>query len=230
FIVAIPPTATHEILNLSYYTAIILLIVYGLCLLFQLLTHTWYYLTEEDQGPEFTSIISFTVLLMVSAIVGLCGEFLVSSLGDIMTSVGLTKTFVGLILLPAVSKASECVTAATVAMKNEMQSLINTTAARSLQTALFITPFLVVLGWIIGQPMTLFFEVFQTVILFVSVLILNFLIQHGESNWFTGVLLLATYVIIVIACYFYPDLPEPSWVVRYPKSFASTELRTRETY
>ncbi|CAG8611132.1 5395_t:CDS:2 [Paraglomus occultum] len=211
FSVAIPPTADYEVVNLSHYTAIVLLIVYGLYLLFQLKTHVHLYVTEDedDQEPELTLLISLLLLAGVTVIVALCGEFLVSSIEGITESLGLTKTFVGLILLPIVGNAAEHVTAITVAMKNKMQLAIGVAAGSSLQIALFVTPFLVVLGWIIGQPMTLFFEVFETVLLFVSVLIMNYLIQDGKSNWLEGALLLATYVIIAIAFYFYPDPPSP---------------------
>ena len=42
-----------------------------------------------------------------------------------------------------------------------------------MQIALLVTPFLVILGWIIGQPMTLHFETFETVVFFLSVLVVN---------------------------------------------------------
>ncbi|CAG8560463.1 5211_t:CDS:2 [Paraglomus brasilianum] len=207
FSVSIPATQDYEIINLSHYTAIVLLVVYGLYLLFQLKTHTELYLTEDEdeQEPELTLPVAMLLLAGVTVIVAVCGDFLVSSIEGITESLGLTKTFVGLILLPIVGNAAEHVTAITVAMKNKMQLAIGVAAGSSLQIALFVTPFLVVLGWIIDQPMTLFFEVFETVLLFVSVLIMNYLIQDGKSNWLEGALLLATYIIIAIAFYFYPD-------------------------
>ena len=42
-----------------------------------------------------------------------------------------------------------------------------------MQIALLVTPFLVILGWIIGQDMTLHFETFETVVFFLSVLVVN---------------------------------------------------------
>ena len=141
------------------------------------------YLTEDEdeQEPELTLPVAMLLLAGVTVIVAVCGDFLVSSIEGITESLGLTKTFVGLILLPIVGNAAEHVTAITVAMKNKMQLAIGVAAGSSLQIALFVTPFLVVLGWIIDQPMTLFFEVFETVLLFVSVLIMNYLIQVSES-------------------------------------------------
>ena len=86
--------------------------------------------------------------------------------------------------------AAEHVSAVTFAMKNKMNLSINIAISSSLQIGLFVTPVLVIAGWIFGQPMTLFFENFETVILFASVLIVNYLIQDGVSNWLEGTLLL----------------------------------------
>ena len=74
-----------------------------------------------------------------------------------------------------------------------------------MQIALFVTPFMVILGWIIGQPMTLNFEGFETVVFFLSVLVVNYLIQDGKSNYLEGCMCLGTYIIIAIAFFVYPE-------------------------
>ena len=55
-----------------------------------------------------------------------------------------------------------------------------------MQIALLVTPFLVVLGWIMGQPMTLHFETFETVVFFLSVLVVSYVIADGKSNYLEG--------------------------------------------
>ncbi|CAG8491840.1 3818_t:CDS:2 [Paraglomus brasilianum] len=198
-----------EVVGLSHYTAIVLLIVYVLYLLFQLKTHAYLYTTnEESERPELPLAVSVILLAVATVIVAACSEFLVSSIEGITESLGLPKIFVGLILLPVVGNAAESMTAISAAIENKMQLAIGIAAGSSLQIALFVTPFLVVLGWIINQPMTLSFDLFETILLSVSVLIMNYLIQDGKSNWLEGALLLATYAIIAIAFYFYPaDIP-----------------------
>lgn len=86
--------------------------------------------------------------------------------------------------------AAEHVSAVTFAMKDKMNLCIGIAVSSSLQIGLLVTPALVLAGWAIDQPMSLFFEDFETVILFASVLIVNYLIQDGRSNWLEGVLLL----------------------------------------
>lgn len=211
--------APSSILNISHGTAVVLLIIYALYLFFQLKTHKHIYQDvkpegEESEGPEeseepqLTRSVAIILLAVITVAVAFSAEYLVGSIEGIVESSGLNKTFVGLILLPIVGNAAEHVTAVTVAMKDKMDLAINVAAGSSMQIALFVTPLLVVIGWIINQPMTLFFELFETVVLFISVLITNYLIQDGESNWLEGAMLLATYTIIALALYFYPE-PKP---------------------
>ena len=82
--------------------------------------------------------------------------------------------------------AAEHVTAVVVALKGKMDLAVNVAIGSSLQIALFVTPFLVILGWIMGQNMSLHFEGFETVIFFLSVLVVNYLIQDGKSNYLEG--------------------------------------------
>jgi Ca2+:H+ antiporter len=71
--------------------------------------------------------------------------------------------------------------------------------------AIFITPFVVLLGWIMGKEMSLYFNIFETVALFVTAFVVNFLVLDGRSNYLEGSLLIAAYVIIATASFFYPD-------------------------
>ncbi|KAF9986618.1 hypothetical protein BGZ75_001608 [Mortierella antarctica] len=197
---------TANIQHLSYGTSIVLLIVYILYLVFQLKTHTHLYATgaEEQEEPVLPLWLGIALLVAVTVVVAICAEFLVGSIEGLSTAWNLSPTFIGLILLPIVGNAAEHVTAVSVAMKNKMDLAIGVAIGSSMQIALFVTPLMVIIGWISGHHMTLFFNTFETCVLFVSVLIVNYLIQDGESNWLEGVMLLSTYVIIAIAIYFYP--------------------------
>jgi len=50
--------------------------------------------------------------------------------------------------------------------------------------------------------MTLQFGSFETLVTFLAVLVANFIIQDGESNWLEGAMLLITYGIIALAFLF----------------------------
>ncbi|KAI7857425.1 calcium/proton exchanger [Circinella umbellata] len=196
------------ILNLSHGTALVLLVVYGLSLLFQLKTHRALYDAgdEDDDDEEPQTTIGFSVfsLVVIAGLVAIHADFLVGAIEGVVESWEVNETFVGVILLPIIGNAAEHVSSVTFAMKNKMNLSINIAVSSSLQIGLFVTPVLVIAGWIFGQPMSLFFEDFETVVLFSSVLIVNYLIQDGRSNWLEGTLLLASYTIIAMAFWFHP--------------------------
>lgn len=202
-----------NILVLSRGTAIIMLFLYCLYLYFQLKTHAHLFDAEaqdgeegEDKEPEILGPIPATVaLVLITVLVAVCAEYLVDSIDSIVASSGISKTFIGLILLPIVGNAAEHVTAVVVAYKDKMDLAIGVAIGSSLQIALFVTPFLVILGWILGQPMTLHFQGFETVVFFLSVLVVNYLIQDGKSNYLEGFMCLGTYLIIAIAFWVYPE-------------------------
>ncbi|KAK0850952.1 Vacuolar calcium ion transporter [Friedmanniomyces endolithicus] len=202
------------VLILSRGTAIVMLILYCLYLVFQLKTHSQLFDAEaQDEGgdgkekePEILSPVAAGIcLVLVTLLVAVCAEYLVGSIDAIVQSAGISKTFIGLVLLPIVGNAAEHVTACVVAWKDKMDLAIGVAIGSSMQIALFVTPFLVILGWIMGEEMTLRFQSFETVVFFLSVLVVNYLIQDGKSNYLEGCMCLGTYVIIALAFYIYPD-------------------------
>jgi Ca2+:H+ antiporter len=202
----------HGVLVLSRGTSIVLLIIYVLYLVFQLKTHAEFFEenpseleAEDHHDSNLEPVEAVTLLLVVTIAVAFCAEYLVDSIDAIVVETGISKTFIGLILLPIVGNAAEHVTAVVVAMKDKMNLAIGVAIGSSMQIALFLTPFLVVLGWIIDQPMSLYFSTFETAVLFVSVFICNYLILDGESNWLEGAMLIATYLIVALAFYVYPE-------------------------
>lgn len=163
---------------------------------------------EEEHAPEAEISRTTAVLLLLcsTGLVALCAEFMVGSINAVVSSgSGLSEAFIGLILLPIVGNAAEHVTAVTVAMKNKMDLAIGVALGSSIQIAIFVTPFIVILGWIMNKEMSLYFTLFETVSMFVSAFIVNFLVLDGRSNYLEGALLCAAYVIIAVAAFFYPD-------------------------
>lgn len=203
-----------QVLVLSRGTAVIMLILYCLYLVFQLKTHAHLFDAEaqeeggdgEEKEPEILGPVAAGVcLVLVTVLVAVCAEYLVDSIDSIVSTTGISKTFIGLVLLPIVGNAAEHVTACVVAWKDKMDLAIGVAIGSSMQIALFVTPFLVILGWIIGEEMTLHFQSFETVVFFLSVLVVNYLIGDGKSNYLEGCMCLGTYIIIALAFYVYPD-------------------------
>ncbi|KAI9780271.1 MAG: hypothetical protein M1839_006831 [Geoglossum umbratile] len=162
-------------------------------------------LEEEEVLPELSILTAFITLAISTALVAICAEFMVGSIDALSASSKISKNFIGLILIPIVGNAAEHATAITVAIKDKMDLAIGVAVGSSMQIALLVIPLVVVIGWIMHiDEMTLYFDGFQIAVLFVAVLLVNYLIQDGKSHWLEGVLLMSTYLIISIAAWFYP--------------------------
>lgn len=155
---------------------------------------------------------AIVLLLVVTGLVAVCAEFLVGSINYLVDNTSVSEAFVGLIILPIVGNAAEHVTAVTVASKNKMDLAIGVAVGSSIQIAIFVTPVIVLLGWILGKDMSLYFNLFETISLFVSAFIVNFLVLDGRSNYLEGALLIAAYVIIALAAFFYPSSAQQSTI------------------
>ncbi|KAK4544358.1 hypothetical protein LTR36_004249 [Oleoguttula mirabilis] len=162
---------------------------------------------EEDEGetPQLSKIGAVVTLAISTVFIALCAEFMVSAINAVSKSV--SQEFIGLILLPIVGNAAEHATAVTVAIKDKMDLSIGVAVGSSLQIALLVLPIMVLLSWFgVGKPeeLTLSFDVFQVVCLFIAIILVNYVIQDGKSHWLEGIMLQVTYLIIALSAWFYP--------------------------
>ncbi|MDB9437099.1 Ca(2)/H antiporter [Dolichospermum sp. UHCC 0315A] len=199
--------------NLSLAVAVVLILVYGLTLLFSMKTHAYLYdVGVADIEEEAEAVVHKKpnvwlwsgVLLVCTLLVAFESELLVGSLEVATSQLGLSALFTGVILVPIIGNAAEHATAVTVAMKNKMDLAMSVAVGSSMQIALFVAPVLVIAGWATGQPMDLDFNPFELVAVAVSVLIANSISSDGKSNWLEGTLLLAAYTVLGFAFYFHP--------------------------
>ena len=171
---------------------------------------------EDEEEPQLHFTVAIATLTISTVIIALCAEFMVDSIDAITKDGGLSEEFVGLILLPIVGNAAEHATAVTVAIKDKMDLAIGVAVGSSMQVALFLIPLLVIIGWGMGiDAMNLSFDIFQVAVLFVSVLLVNYLIADGKSHWLEGLLLICLYFIIAVCswCKSPPRPPSQKWVL-----------------
>jgi Ca2+:H+ antiporter len=196
--------------KLSIAVAIILIVVYGLTLVFSLKTHSYLYevslvdldIKTHSHQPDLRLWVS--ILVMSTLAVAYESEMFVGVVEEATKGLGLTPLFTGVILLPLVGGAAEYVTAVGVAMKNNMDLSVSVAMGSSLLVALLMAPMLVLVGYAIGQPMDLNFNPFEVVAVAVAVIVASLVSLDGRSDWLEGVLLLATYLILASAFYFLP--------------------------
>ena len=63
----------------------------------------------------------------------------------------------------------------------------------SIQTALFNAPLVVLIGWALGKPMDLNFEIFMVALLLISILVVCNFLRDGECNYLEGALLIVSF-------------------------------------
>jgi Ca2+:H+ antiporter len=217
-----PELHAHEH-GVSVGTAVILLGVYGLGLLFTLRTHSHIFSrspsrSEEDprgiagvHGGHWSTRKSITILLIASVGIAVVAELLVGSAETMAHKLGWNRIFVGVILLAIIGNAAEHSTALLLARRNDMDTAMTITYQSSVQIALFVTPALVLIsaamaGIGVGksQQLDLVFSPMEVIAVMLTVLIVVFMNMNGETNWFEGVMLLALYAILAIAFFYIP--------------------------
>jgi len=190
------------VMNLSHAAAVILIALYGLFLLFQLRTHQELFATDgthEHESAKMSQKESIILLLGATILLGWMAEILVHSISDGAESLNLSPLFIGVILLPFFGNAAEHFTAVTVAKRDKMDLSFAIAVGSSTQIAVFVAPLMILLAWLTGVPLSFEFGLFETIAVFLSVLIANAIASDGKSNWLEGAMLLGTYAIMAAA-------------------------------
>ena len=188
-----------SIVKLSRYAAIVLLVMYGLALLFQLKTHAYIFDAEESdhhEDPTMTNKDAWTLLILATILVGWMAEILVHSIDSAATELKMPTLFIGVILLPFFGNAAEHFTAVIVAGKDKMDLSLAIAIGSSVQIAVFVAPLMVIFAWVMGVDLSLEFGPLETAATFLSVLVANSILRDGSTNWFEGAMLLACYTIL----------------------------------
>lgn len=204
--------------NLSLAIAVVLLATYGAMLVFSLITHKQLFVGgEADIGDDkvgnaddahteapWSVRKAVGVLLGATVAVAWVSEFLVGAVEAAQHSLGVTETFVGVIIVAIVGNAAEHSTAITMALKNKMDLALGIAVGSSLQIALFVAPVLVFASYAFPHQLNLEFTMPEIVAVVMAAFVTDQIAGDGESNWLEGVQLLALYLILGVLFYFLP--------------------------
>ncbi|EAQ88225.1 hypothetical protein CHGG_04844 [Chaetomium globosum CBS 148.51] len=205
-------------IEISRSTAVLLMIAYLIYIFFQSQTHHGIYdaifVADEERDADkhlerkhhrltFTECcIALTVAIALVTIIAIA---LVDQIHYLVEERGVSDAFVGLILIPLVEKAAEHLTAIDEAYDNQMNFALSHVLGATLQTALFNAPLVVIVGWGLGKPMGLNFEVFDVVVLLLAILTVGNFLRDQKSNYLEGALCVLVYVGIAVAALYYPN-------------------------
>jgi len=206
FLVILPTTLggyegmdNEKVLLISRIGSIFMLFVYIFFVYFQLFTHNSLLKIEEpQQTPEMGRLISTLGVICSFLLVLIYSAFFVSSIDGFSNKMNISKTFIGMILLPIFGNGAEHITAVTLASKRRMDLALGIGIGSAIQVALFVTPLVTLIGWMMGTGMTLFYPNNQITFFIFSIFVVVLCIINGRCNWLGGLLLLSSYFLISI--------------------------------
>ena len=188
--------------------AILLIVGYGLGLLFSLKTHREFFVGAEhaaDGELVWPIRLALVTLAVVTVLVALVSEIFVESVQKAAETFGLSELFIGFIVVALVGGAAEMAVAFSAARKNRLDLSVGIALGSASQIALFVSPVLVLLSYVIGpKPMDLQFWQGAVVMIFLATLVAAFITSGGRSAWFVGVLLLLIYSVFAFTLYLWP--------------------------
>ncbi len=199
----------EQLLNIGI--AVVLLLAYGLYLVFALRTHPGAFagVDQEEahhEGKQWGLPRAIGSLLAASVLAAWMSEILVGAAEGTGKALGMSQTFIGIVFLAIVGGAAESGSAVTMARKNKMDLSVGIALGSSIQIALFVAPVLVLASYFIApQPLDLSFNRGEVGSLFLGVLIGTMVCGDGQSNWYKGVQLVTVYVILALMFYFMPE-------------------------
>lgn len=203
FLITSPSSNLAHGKSLSVMVAIIMFLTYISLLLFVFRTHKHLYTEELGHEAKWSMKKSVSVLLGSTIGIGYLSEILVGAIEPTVHNLGWTELFIGGIVIAIIGNAAEHASAIVMALKNRMDLTMQIAIGSATQITMFVVPLLVFFGLLVGQDMNLIFTTFELVTVVLSVIIVNIVIQDGESNWFEGMQLLSAYAIIGAAFYLY---------------------------
>ncbi len=207
---SIPAIFTHtvkpDLLNKSGYESLsigiacLMIIIYIFSLFFSFYTHKDLYGTVHEEAAESKWSLKKSIIMVLGAtgLIAFMSELLVSSVEPMTEHIGISKFFIGIILIPIIGNAAEHSTAILMAVKNKMDIAVEIALGSSLQIILFVAPVLIFIS-LLFTPMSIVFNEFELVSLIVAVIIANKVSSDGESNWLEGLQLIAVYAIIALS-------------------------------
>jgi Ca2+:H+ antiporter len=211
------PTDTirqEKLLNLGI--AVLLLLAYGLYLLFSLKTHpkTFASVKKKSRGDDehheekpWGMPRAIGSLVGASVLAAWMSEVLVGAAEGTGKALRMSDVFIGIVFLAIVGGAAESGSAIAMGRKNKADLSVGIALGSSIQIALFVAPVLVLASYFIAPaPLELSFGRAEVGSLFIAVLLGTVVCGDGHANWYKGVQLITLYAIFALMFYFMPEL------------------------
>lgn len=141
----------------------------------------------------------FVITLCISAM----SDILVDTIDGFAQRARLSQVFTSMVIVPFFSNVAEQVSAVLFAYRNEMDLCVGVTVGSAIQVMTFVLPGCVLIGMVVDRSMTLYFHGYETVCLFLAVIVVASVLQGGTTNWLVGTTLIGIYIMIATGFWFH---------------------------
>jgi len=185
---------------LSIWTGAALLVCYGGYILYSF-SMPGQKLEDEAGSARWSTREAVAVLAVTAVATGIVSEVLVDSIKPTVESLGVPRSFVGLILVPFVGNVAEHFSAVRLAYRNRVDFSMAIAYGSGIQIALGASGIAVFSSILLGDELSLVFDPLQLAALGAAALVATLVARGGETNWLEGLQLVAIYLIVAVAAW-----------------------------
>jgi Ca2+:H+ antiporter len=188
----------HSVVVLSIPVAVALLTLYVFMTVRNLRRHA---ASHDAAAASSAWSLRNSLLALAGATVltALVSETLVHSLEGFAHAAGLSEFFIAAVIVAIVGNAAEHGGAIVIATRGKMRLATEIAISSSAQVALFVTPAIVLLSFLVKPALPLAFRPFELASMAVAAVFVAIVIRDGRSKRWEGFMLIATYALFVVA-------------------------------
>jgi len=197
--------STLETLSLAI--AAVLLILYGLQIIFQFhrpknikSEEEMEFIEAEDpgDGPLWSLHRALGLLLASTIGIVIMSELVSASVEPFGESLGLSPLFIGVVIMPLAGAVSEIIVGVRTARRNKLDLSLSIASNSVMQMALFVAPLLAFLSLGFSEQLTLYFNFFEVLALGLTVFAAIIIASDNVSTWLEGAQFISLYLILAL--------------------------------
>jgi Ca2+:H+ antiporter len=153
---------------------------------------------REPAASAWSLQRSLLTLGLATAATAVVSEILVHSLGHFGKAVGLDEFFIAVVIVAIVGNAAEHGGAVVIARRGNTTLATEIAITSSMQVAVFVTPVVCLVSWIVGRGLPLSFRAVEVATMAAAALFAAIVVADGRSRRWEGFLLVGVYGAAVV--------------------------------
>ena len=197
----------HSLAVLTAPIAVILLVIYVVVQTIQLrgFRQTHAESGYEERADAWSLRRALIALALATTATAVTSEILVHSLDGFAKAAGLSQFFISVVVVAVVGNAAEHGGAIVIARRGKMRLATEIAVSSSAQVALFVTPAIALLAWVVTPALPLAFRWEEIGAMALATVVVTAVVFDGTSRRWEGWALVGVYVALVVGFGFAGD-------------------------